>query len=436
MSSDAASPAPVVTRDPRFGAGRKLVTSGTPSEAVEMFAMLLEETRHKYGDASIESAPAYYEYGNALLRTALRNMPVDGADGSEGEDPSRQTEDDVKEIRENAAAAALARQQHKQEHDDQGKHAAPQQRAKQNEEDAKPAAKPSKVGSSDETKLTSNSKSGIKSEMNGELQTESSNAQAATPVVDIVSSNSNSSNKSTTENRDKISQGDGDDEDGGVTDDLNLALEMMENAFSILDEQQQQQEEEDKEKEEASTKYDAWVAQQLPRVLLGIGDVLSSLQRHADAADVYSRALEIRETELEHCKTAEGAAKSPSVAILRAHRRIAEAAVLIAEELLACPPSQDVVTTETNTLIVKAGERVEYARGYYDKARDALQEAVFTMGIIASGNADEVATEKEDVCFIATMIMGVGTTLAEIDEQNDAATQQESLEPTKKKTKR
>lgn len=104
--------------------------------------------------------------------------------------------------------------------------------------------------------------------------------------------------------------------------------------------------------------------------------------------------------------------------------------MLIAEELLACPPDQDVVTTETSSLIVKASERVEYARGYYDKARDALQETVYLLGNLASRNID-MGTEKEDVCFIATMVMGVGEILAAIDEE----AQESSSEPVQKKAK-
>ena len=63
-----------------------------------------------------------------------------------------------------------------------------------------------------------------------------------------------------------------------------------------------------------------------------------------------------------------------------------------------------------------------------DKARDALQEAVFFMGQLAARNID-LGREKEDVCFLATMVMGVGTRLAELDEQ------QESSQPAKKKVK-
>jgi hypothetical protein len=51
------------------------------------------------------------------------------------------------------------------------------------------------------------------------------------------------------------------------------------------------------------------------------------------------------------------------------------------------------------------------------------------MGQIAAQGGD-LGNEKEDVCFVATMVMGVGTNLAQLDEE--AAEQ----EPATKKQKR
>ena len=65
--------APLVTRDPRFQAGCSLVQKGLAHEgAVEIFELLSEEAGNKHGESSIETAPAYYEYGNALLRAVNR----------------------------------------------------------------------------------------------------------------------------------------------------------------------------------------------------------------------------------------------------------------------------------------------------------------------------------------------------------------------------
>jgi hypothetical protein len=84
---------------------------------------------------------------------------------------------------------------------------------------------------------------------------------------------------------------------------------------------------------------------------------------------------------------------------------------------------------------VTAAERVDYARGYYDKAREELQETVYLMARIAESNQN-LGTEKEDVCFLATLLMGVGTTLAEYDEQQaSAAASSNELHPNKRQKK-
>jgi len=80
---------------------------------------------------------------------------------------------------------------------------------------------------------------------------------------------------------------------------------------------------------------------------------------------------------------------------------------------------------------VPAAERIDYVRGYYDKARDELQEAVLLMGRLAS-QGHVVNEEKEDVCFVATLVMGIGTMLAEYDEQQEEQTAAASSQPAKK----
>lgn len=49
--------------------------------------------------------------------------------------------------------------------------------------------------------------------------------------------------------------------------------------------------------------------------------------------------------------------------------------------------------------------------------------SVFLMGKLAS---HDIIAEKEDICFIATMLMGVGTTLAEIDEEQGRTVEESS----------
>jgi hypothetical protein len=114
---------------------------------------------------------------------------------------------------------------------------------------------------------------------------------------------------------------------------------------------------------------------------------------------------------------------------------------LVAEELLACLGDQDVITSETKDVLVSAAERVDFAGGYYDKARDELQETVYLLGKLSarigtsSGpNMEEFSKAKEDVCFLATLIMGVGEQLAVLDEakERQAAGAKNSQPPTKK----
>ena len=216
-------------------------------------------------------------------------------------------------------------------------------------------------------------------------------------------------------------------EEAEDTEDIQLALEMMETAWSILDYYSQPEKSNDATATATANKYHEWVTEQTPRVLTGIGDVLSALHRHADAADAYSRALAYRQEQV-----SQFAPQDTCLEFLQARRRAVEVNVLIAEELLACAPGVDVVTTESHQLVVSAAERVDYARGYYDKARDELQETVLLMGQIAAVGGN-VSQEKEDVCFVATLVMGVGTALAELDEEVAAAA---VPEPSRKKAKK
>jgi tetratricopeptide (TPR) repeat protein len=339
--------APVVTRDPRFNAGRSLVSKGLAAEgAVQIFESLAEETASKYGESHIETSAVFFEYGNSLLRAANRMK-------------MQREEEELAEASKKPIEAAAA-------------------------------AAEKRLGKSKDTQQQTTADDDKK-----------------------LSADDLSENDRNEENEDSIPN-----TEDAEAEDIDLALTMMENAYSILEEYQNGSEE----------KYGKWVKQALPRVLLGIGDTLSTMDRHADAADAYSRALELYQEQLEKFDK-----ESMAVERLTAHRRVCEAAILIAEELLFCPPGEDVVTTETQSLIVHSNERVEYISGYYDRARDALQETIFFMAKLAAAGAD-VQAEKEEICHLSTMIMGVGMQLAEIEEK--AAAQEEGGEPAKKKAKK
>jgi tetratricopeptide (TPR) repeat protein len=183
--------------------------------------------------------------------------------------------------------------------------------------------------------------------------------------------------------------------------------------------------------------------------LTGIGDTLSALQRHADAADAYLRALAHRQSALDACLAESPPADAPhptneddiekQLTLLKCRRQMVEATILLVEALLACGNDQDVVTTESQVVLVVQGNVIDYARGYYDRARDELQETVLLLGQVAAVTTSASFTlqanlkeEKENICFVATLVMGAGTTLAELDEQGAADTTEEK-EPRKKK---
>jgi tetratricopeptide (TPR) repeat protein len=368
---------PIVTSDPRFMAGRTLVERGMANDgAVDIFATLLEDCTSKYGESSIESAPAYYEYGNALLRASLRRKEEDHQE-QEGKDDGNG--DGQQDARRKALAAAAEK--------------------RMNVPKSNYAEEDEKTGALD-----------IPTPKESEQNDNEGDTKEDTNGGDHLNNNDNNNNNNSDEEEE---------------DDLTLALEMMENAFSIVDDYN------DKNDDNDDDKYSQWVKDQIPRILLGIGDTLSALGRHADAADAYSRSLGLRQSILQDFEPSD-----TTIEHLIAHRKVVEATILIAEELLTCPPHEDVVTTETQSLIVSAKDRIEYVRGYYDKARDALQEAVFCMGNLAARNV-ELGQEKEDVCFLATLVMGVGESLAAIDEAEEEAKEEEeqSTEPVKKRTK-
>lgn len=330
--------------------------------SIDVFGTLLQEAVGTYGESDIEAAPAYYEYGNALFRVAQRQLSEEVAAAELDEQTAHTSKQaQAKSTREAAAAAA-------------------ERRAKGGDTDQKPAA----------AATTTDGDENIENiEKDGEIEI----------------------------NGDEASEEEGDD--------VQLALEMMETAWSILDNEQQQT---PNEAGASPSKYSEWISEQVPRVLTGIGDVLSVLNRHADAADAYLRALGHRQQALD--EEAAVADKKGTLLLLQCRRKAVEANILIVEELLACGNDNDVVTTESKVVLVKAGSVVDYARGYYDKARDELQEAVVLLGQLAASHVD-TADEKENICFVATMVMGAGTALAEIDEL--AAVKQD--EPAKKKAK-
>lgn len=364
---------PNVLSDPRFKAARKLMKTGRVTEGpVEIFATLLEECINKYSDSSLEAATCFYEYGNALFRA------VGNQSESISEDRQSDSLSEPEKPREVAANAAQARLASKAKNKD--------------------------------TEVTTDLTNGTHISDQGNLK------RASYLEVEKEAENVSIEEVAGSEEQESSNQ----IENQSTVDDCTLALEMMENAYSIFEEKLNQNPDND------------WILHQLPRTLQGIGDVLRELpSKKADAADAYSRALPyLEEFVNRHSKD------SLELNALQDRRLLAEGNVLVADALLECEAEKDVVTSETKDILVKADERVDFARGYYDKARDELQEAVFLMGRIAATGAD-LGTHKEDMCFAATLLMGVGEALAAYDEETAASsnTENEAIKPVAKKPK-
>lgn len=58
---------------PKFQSGRQALRDGKLEEAIDDFAALVQELNEKHGEDSLEVAPAWFEYGNALLQKEEEN---------------------------------------------------------------------------------------------------------------------------------------------------------------------------------------------------------------------------------------------------------------------------------------------------------------------------------------------------------------------------
>lgn len=157
------------------------------------------------------------------------------------------------------------------------------------------------------------------------------------------------------------------------------------------------------------TDYHGWIHEQLPRNLIGIGRILSFQGNHGESLESFMNAIPILE------KMFDTFEEKSDPAYLRAHRLLIEGYVQVAEELLMCPEGQDIALSNDNTLIIKNSERVPQARFYYDKSREGLQELVFSMAKMEQEKKLPIS-EKEDICYLATMLMHVGMSLTHAED--------------------
>ena len=131
-----------------------------------------------------------------------------------------------------------------------------------------------------------------------------------------------------------------------------------------------------------TTPYSSWAKDQLPRVLIGIGNIYSYQNKHAEAIEVFLNAIPYREEAVNQCKDAKRNSSDMNtvvdvkrdIASLRTHRLLAELCVLLAEEFVMCPAGKDQVHGETQNIIVKGDEIHNLAKSYYDQGKDKLQD--------------------------------------------------------------
>ena len=72
--------APIVTKDARYRAARKLIESGRGQlGAIEMFETLVNRAEEEFGENSIDTATVYYELGNAMYRNTRRGRPTNSS---------------------------------------------------------------------------------------------------------------------------------------------------------------------------------------------------------------------------------------------------------------------------------------------------------------------------------------------------------------------
>eukprot|EP00523_Entomoneis_sp_CCMP467_P008954 CAMPEP_0168722536 /NCGR_PEP_ID=MMETSP0724-20121128/2648_1 /TAXON_ID=265536 /ORGANISM="Amphiprora sp., Strain CCMP467" /LENGTH=431 /DNA_ID=CAMNT_0008769211 /DNA_START=1 /DNA_END=1296 /DNA_ORIENTATION=+ len=390
---------PLVCRDGRFRAGRALMTSSSSSngnnnsnkeKAIDLFGNLLEQVRQSYGDDHVECCAAYYEYGNALLRN-VQQQNEEHQDEEEEEEQQPTQDPSLSSSSDKRAAAARAAERRLQS-----------------------------STSAETLKEMSQNPSDLSKKPAAAAATAGTKVQSEPPHEDEEDPNDNSDEA----NNEKDEEENDDDEDEEEDTDLLLALEMMDTAWCILD--LYMNGDGNNNNNNNNKTYREWGNESLARFSTGIGDTLSALGRHADAAGAYLQALEHRQKELRRYKNSNNDHPKDSVSLadLTRHRKIVETLILLTEELLACPAGHDVVT-ETKAVICKAADRISLAQSYYEQTQQAQQETVLLMAQAAAKGAGEKDSkiakkkeweqEKENVCFASTLVMGVGLQLAALD---------------------
>ena len=395
--------AAAILNDPRFKLARSLVTGGSsdknikeggPSDAINIFAALLEECR-SINETSLSSALCQFEYGNAIFRAVVRRKS-DVSSGSNTDNKGSVVDTDDKKPaakmdngqREVMAAAALKRSA---VDGDESTTSSPNKRAKMDTSDT-----------SLDKKVVSSS--------------------------DVASSNSNMAAAKSNE------------ETNIDEEDISLALDMMQEVWSILLSHATTDDSTKSDKtntnEQQQKEQEQWVLEQIPRVIRCIGDVYFFQEHYALATDSYIRAMQYREENWDKLKQSTSSGDDGAMLTLQhlqCQRHLVEAYALVAEALLACPSGEDVVfyhsgededdikdesksTAEAKkkqggTVLCKGKDRMDFAQSHYESAREGLEEILVRYGKMAASSNIDVGNEKEDVGYLVMTVVDVGQTI-------------------------
>ena len=434
-----------ISSDPRFKLARTLVSSASSSSgsvgsttnnnedddedsspiatAIDIFASLLNECENNTtnaggdgdgdGKTSCNTALCQYEYANALFRASVLETPFDeteesggvvegggGGDGDKKPAAAVVKSGEAMSQREVMAAAALKRSA-----------------------DAAATSSGDVVGEEEEDSYSSSNKRSKLNEKDGAAE-----KTAAAAAAGLKTEEDGKNGEEIVQRSDESNQEDAEEED----DDLSLALEMMETSVGILLNYHYHDDDDDDANNGNDTKQ-KWLLDQLPRILICIGDLHSHRGEYGRAVDAYCRALAYRDKAWNAVKqrasmqVESGDMKSSKEALLtlealQCQRKMVEINALIVEALLACPSGQDVVCPDEDdesklNVLVPSKERISYAQSYFQEARLGNDDVLLRIGTMKKKRlGGDLKEEKVDVAYMLQMVVGVGRALSDVLE--------------------
>ena len=65
--------------------------------------------------------------------------------------------------------------------------------------------------------------------------------------------------------------------------------------------------------------------------------------------------------------------------------------------------------------LAKAEDRLDYARGHYDMAREGLEDVLCRYAGLAAAGVVDLGSEKEDIGYLVMTVVGVGNSIDGMD---------------------